>query len=184
MKKFSQFLFISALFFSAATAQAQQPFYGVNLEPICWSKAGQLDSCIYVAWLDAASTTRPTRLHYFDVSGTAVTVSGGQLRPGYCNAYTLDSLEANIVASLNSFSAGPDTIAANSAYKIIIANLGITTHDIFVDGTAMRLYPGEYYHWSDFYDTLRSRWVYNPQVIISQGTAGQNNTRKVVTPKS
>ena len=150
---------------------------------LCWTTASGVDSTIYVAWLNAAATTAPTRLHYFNVSGSAVTVTGGTLRPGYCNAYTLDSLEANIVATLGSFAGGPDTIAANSASYIYIENMGLTTHNLFVDGTSLRLYPGEHYQWSDFYDKLRNRWVYNPQVIISQGTAGSTNTRKIVTPK-
>lgn len=173
-----------SLLFSLSALVASAQFYGINLEPLCWTTSGGTDSTIYVAWFDAAATTAPTRLHYFNVSGTAVNVSGGQLRAGYCSNYILDSLEANIITTYGNFSAAPDTIPANSASEITIANMGTGTHNIFVDGISVRLVPGETYTWRDFYDRLRGKWVYNPEIIISQGTAGVNSTRKVVTPKN
>jgi len=68
------------------------PLYTNNIEPLCWTTPGGVDSTIYVAWMSSAGTTKPSRLHYFNVSGNAVTVSGGKLRAGYCSEPTNDSL--------------------------------------------------------------------------------------------
>jgi len=83
------FLLLLAPFFVIGQSS---PLYTNNIEPLCWSTPGGVDSTIYVAWMSSAGTTRPSRLHYFNVSGNAVTVSGGQLRSGYCSEPTNDSI--------------------------------------------------------------------------------------------
>lgn len=89
MKAF-RYLFFALLFAAGMPARAQ--FYGVNVTPMCWQVPGVGDSTIYAAFMSAAATTRPTRIHYFNVQGQAVNVTGGSLKWGYCDSPESDSL--------------------------------------------------------------------------------------------
>ncbi|RMG99558.1 MAG: hypothetical protein D6706_05275 [Chloroflexi bacterium] len=185
MKHLKKILLFTLLAFAA---QVQAQFYGINVEALCWQTPSGTDSTIYAAYISAAATTRPTKIHYFvpissGTGVTSVTVSGGTLSPGPCSEQTnVDSTEANIQNTIGYFIVA-DTIPANSAWKVVITNEGTTTHDIRVDGVPLRLYPGEQYRWEDYFDRNRNVWVYNPEIIIPAGISGSNNTRKVVFPK-
>ena len=188
MKAFK--IFILLLFFVCAFApdRANAQFYSIQTEEVCWTTGAGVDSTIYRTDFYAVQTARPTFVFDHTIgtgatTPTAVTVTGGTIRPGSCET-NIDSMEMNISSTLNSFSAAPDTIAANTVYEVVIDNLGTATHNIFVDGTSVRLYPGERYQFSEYFDEKRRRMVYNPQIIITQGTAGINNTRVTETPKN
>ena len=156
---------------------AKGQFYGINIQEVCW-QIGSTDSSLYVVTMSAAATTKPTFLHYFRMNGTtptAVTVSGGTVRAGHCGDFPRTS-EANFTNYISSVLAN-DTIAANSVHSVVVNNFALTTHDITVDGTSLRLYPGERYKFVEWYDPVERRWHYNPQIIITSGTLNVNNLR-------
>lgn len=172
-----------------APQRAEAQFYAVQSNEVCWTTSSGVDSTIYRVDFSAVQTTRPTFLFYYTIgtgstTPTAVTVTGGTITPGKCSEKPLDSLEMNIASNLNSFSLAPDTIGANTVHAVTIDNLGTVTHNILVDGSSVRLYPGERYNFTEYYDRLRGEIIYNPQIIITQGISGQNNTRVVETPKN
>lgn len=187
MRAFEIFiLFLFACAFAPDRANAQ--FYNIETSTVCWTTGAGLDSTIYRTDFYAVQTARPTFLFYHTIgtgatTPTAVTVTGGTIRPGNCDS-NVDSLEMNIAANLNSFSAGPDTIAANTVYEVTIENMGTATHNILIDGSSIRLYPGESYHFKEWYDEARRQNRTNPQIIITQGVAIQNNTRVIEALKN
>jgi len=179
-----KFPLFSFLFLLNLSAQGQ--YYGITPEPVCWNTSGGVDSSIFYVSISAAVTTKPTSIHYFTWNGTTiipVTVSGGTVTPGLCGSPgSMDSSMASIFGTVGYFIA-PDTIDANTAHSVYITNFGSSTHDVIVDGVALRLSPGEQYRFIEYYDRLRNEWHYNPQIIITAGVSTVNNTRKVVFPK-
>lgn len=137
MKKYLFSLFFGLM---ALAADAQQ--YGVTPIPHCWLTGAGIDSTIYGVYLDAAGTTKPSRLHYFSVNTTtfainAVTVTGGTLTMGACDDYgncqvkneyreeTLTSTQTYATNTLHSIAieavSGTVTVSTDAAPAVTLA---------------------------------------------------------------
>lgn len=127
---------------------ARAQFYGVNVVEHCWHTAGGTDSTIYAAYLSAAATTKPTRIHFFSVTGTtinAVTVSGGTLRAGPCSNPGQDSM--NI--SLSQILIDNDTL-------ISTLTAILTDNDTIINNLELSLLDNDTFllYWQQFFDSL------------------------------
>lgn len=125
-------------FVLSLTSEAQ--IYGINVEPQCW-RIGSVDSTIYVAWLNAPNTTKPSRLHYFNVSGLAVNVTGGTLYPGACNGGGVACAVTN-EWRVETITAASTSYATNTYNSIAIEAVSGTVTVSVDGGTAVALAVG------------------------------------------
>jgi len=144
MKKIIIIILLLPLLPLLATSQSS-PLYGVTPIAHCWLTGAGVDSTIYGAYLDAAGTTKPSRLHFFAVNQAtfainAVTVSGGTLTIGPCtstgNCAVTDEWRVETITAAS-------TAYATNTFNSIAVEAVSGTVTVSVDGaTAVTLAVG------------------------------------------
>ncbi|MCB0707424.1 MAG: hypothetical protein KDC34_19040 [Saprospiraceae bacterium] len=180
-------LFLSILLLcclSVYQADGQQPFYDAELTQVCMDSAG-VKTNLYGLNLYVFGRNSVLPRFFFDSNGNKVVPGGGVTLYDVPCQYLITEREADAISTESSFPPGFGyTIPADTYSSVTVTNIGIINHQITVDGSTIRLVPGEIYYFYSQLDPVTNEWTTNPEIIITDtGVIGDTNLRLYMQPK-